>query len=55
MNKKFKLIGFRSPIDLSLTEARKYLGSFLSEIDIKEKIQFMGYGNGVNFTIQRVK
>lgn len=55
MRRKFKLVGFKSPESLNLTEAKKYIGNSINKIQIDNCIEFNGYGNGVNFTIKRIK
>jgi hypothetical protein len=55
MNKKFKLVNFKSPMDLTLTKARKIMGNSINKLEVGMMSEFRGYGNGINFTIQRMR
>lgn len=55
MRRKFELVGFKSPESLNLTETKKYIGKSIDKIHVDNCIKFNGYGNGVNFTIKRIK
>lgn len=55
MNRKFNLTGFKSPSNLTLAEAKRIAGNSINKLENNTSIKFMGYGNGINFTIVRVK
>ena len=55
MNRKFNLIGFKSPENLTLTEAKRTIGTSINKLQVEQSIKFNGYGNGINFTIERIK
>jgi len=55
MNRKFNLIGFTSPENLTLTEAKRILGNSINKLIPGTSIKFNGYGNGINFTIERLR